>query len=390
MKPDVLIVGGGVIGCSIALKLANAGLRVTLVERATLGAEASRAAAGMLSPQAEAREPGAFFNLCLQSKALYRNFVDELESRIGINVGYRNEGTLMVSLPGDSENVAAWADWQIAAGMRLAKTSVDDLRQLEPAVTEAATGAVSIPDDHQVDNRLLMDALAIAVRQAGVDVIEGREVRQLLVANNRITGIALTNEQINAGMVIVAAGSWSGNLLEPLGVRCTTIPALGQMLAVRSSAFRYVLHSERVYLVPRQDNRILIGATVEYTGFEKRLTVRGIHTLLAAAIELVPELADSEIIESWAGLRPDSVDHLPILGASGIDGLLLATGHFRNGILLAPVTADLMAQLVLTGVPSEAMQPFSLARFGLEKDNALQGKAIGLLPKPNHQRLWAD
>src|SRR4029079_11318032 len=186
----------------------------------------------------------------------------------------------------------------------LEKMSVETLHQLEPVVTKQATGAIFLPEDHQIDNRLLMDALAIAVKRAGVEVIEGKEVSQLLVENNRVTGVALGDEQINAEMVIVAAGSWSGSLLEPLGICATTIPALGQMLAVRSSAFRHVLHSERVYLVPRQDNRILIGATVDYSGFAKRLTVRGIHKLLTAAIELVPELAEAEIIESWAGFRP--------------------------------------------------------------------------------------
>ncbi len=335
-----------------------------VIERGQVGCEASRAAAGMLSPQAEAAEPGAFFDLCLQSKLMYRDFVAELKELSGIDAAYRDEGTLVVALPDDAQNLNNWAAWQVEAGLALEKISADDLQKLEPAVTTSATGAVFLTQDHQVDNRLLMDGLAIAIKRAGVQLIEGGEVTALLVEENCVKGVRLNNQQIYADRVIVAAGSWSGRLLEPQGLNVKTVPARGQMLAVRSSVLQHVLHSSRVYLVPRSNNRVLIGATVEYAGFEKALTVTAIHALLDAAIELAPALAESAILETWCGLRPDTADHLPVIGNSEIDNLWLATGHFRNGILLAPITAALITQSMLTGRPVAELEPFSLNRFG--------------------------
>lgn len=367
MNSDVLIVGGGVIGCTLALRLAQAGLKVTVIERGQVGCEASRAAAGMLSPQAEAAEPGAFFDLCWQSKLLYRDFVAELKMLSGIDAEYRDEGTLVVALADDTQSLDNWAAWQIEAGLAVEKISAEDLHKLEPAVTTSATGAVFLTQDHQVDNRLLMDALAIAIKRAGVRLIEGEAVTALAVEHDCVRGVQLNDRQIDAGLVIVAAGSWSGQLLEPLGLRAKTIPARGQMLAVRSSAFNHVLHSSQVYLVPRANQRVLIGATVEYAGFEKAITAKGIQALLEAAIELAPALAESAIIETWCGFRPDSADHLPILGSSGIANLWLATGHFRNGILLAPITAQLMTQSILTDRPVAQLEPFSIARFAAAK-----------------------
>ncbi len=372
MKNDVLIVGGGIIGCTLALRLAQAGLNITVIERGRVGCEASRAAAGMLSPQAEAAQPGAFFDLCLQSKLMYGEFTRELKDLSGIDSAYRDEGTLVVTLPGDTQSLENWAAWQMEAGLALEKISAEDLQRLEPTVTKSASGAVFLADDHQVDNRLLMDALAVAIKRAGVRLIEGETVMALLVEGSRVTGVQLTNQQIYADRVVVAAGSWSGGLLEPLGLNVKTIPARGQMLAVRSSAFSHVLHSSRVYLVPRANQRLLIGATVEYAGFEKALTVNALYRLLDAAIELVPALADAEILETWCGFRPDTSDHLPVIGSSGIDNLWLATGHFRNGILLAPITAQLLTQAMLTGNESTA-RPFGIERFNEIAHHSLVG-----------------
>ncbi|MEW6125470.1 MAG: glycine oxidase ThiO [Acidobacteriota bacterium] len=368
MKSDVLIVGGGVIGCSVALRLAQAGLKVTLVERDRIGAEASRAAAGMLSPQAEASEPGAFFDLCRESKLRYRDFVAELKTFSGIDAEYRDEGTLVVALPDDKPGLDEWAAWQIAAGLPIEKLTADDLHRFEPNVTKSATGAIFLTEDHQVENRLLMDALAVAIRRLGVEVIEQSAVQSLLIEAGQVQGVQLEGQKIYSGAVIVAAGSWSGALLEPLGFHIKTIPARGQMLAVRGSAFRHVLHSSRIYLVPRSDNRILIGATVEYAGFEKAITAKSIHALLDGAIELVPAMADAEIIETWSGFRPDTPDHLPIIGQTAIANLWLATGHFRNGILLAPITASLLTQSILNGHTADALKPFSIDRFASDCD----------------------
>ena len=366
MTRDVIIVGGGVIGCSIALRLARAGLQVTLIERGRTGCEASRAAAGMLSPQAEAAEPGPFLDLCLRSRALYPEFARLLEDLSGVDIEYRDEGTLCVALAGEDPNeIARWASWQKGAALPLEELSAGDLAALEPAVTKLAARAVYIPGDHQVENRRLLDALDTAMRRAGVRVEEGAEVNRLIVEGDKTTGVVCNGVPVKAGAVVVAAGSWSSRLLEPVGLRVRVIPARGQMLAVRGPAMpiRHVLHSSHAYLVPRNDGRIVIGATVEYVGFNKAVTAGGIRGLLNAAIELVPSLTDSEIVETWAGFRPDTEDHLPVIGACAVANLFLATGHFRNGILLAPVTAEIIAQCIIEQKVADGLRPFSINRF---------------------------
>lgn len=366
MKKDVIVIGGGVIGCSVALGLARAGLKVAIFERGGVGCESSRAAAGMLSPQVEAASRGPFLDLCLRSRSMYRDYAAELTEASGIDVEYRDEGTLCVALSDEEETeIGVWASWQVDAGLALEQVPANSIREMEPAVTEAAAGAVFIPDDHQVESRRLMDALSITARRAGVEVVEGEEVSGLLIERERVTGVACGNRRVHAGAVVVAAGSWSSKLLGPVGLRIDVTPARGQMIAVRGGGLPIsrVLHSKRCYLVPRKDGRILIGATVEYAGFEKALTVRGINSLLAAAVELAPSLEACEVIESWSGLRPDTPDHLPIIGGSGIRGLLLATGHFRNGILLAPVTAELITDMLINGRAPEEMNHFGVGRL---------------------------
>ena len=366
MAQDVIIIGGGVIGCSIALRLAEAGLTVTLIERGRAGCEASRAAAGMLSPQSEAHKESPFFDLCLRSRLIYRNFTDHLTELSGINVEYRDEGVLYVELEGDDlKDVDRWFNWQTRAGLKLERIAESKLRMDEPAVTKTATGAVFIPGDHQVENRKLMDAVALAARRAGVDVIEGVEVSRLMIERVKVKGVRCGEDKIEAGAVIVAAGCWSGDLLTPLGLNIKTIPARGQMIALKSniSPISSVLHSRDCYLVPRRDGRILVGSTVEYAGFTKGVTAGGVRSLTAAAVELVPSLSEFEIVESWSGLRPDTADHLPVMGETGIENLFVASGHFRNGILLAPATAELMSELIVTGRTPEELKPFGVERF---------------------------
>jgi glycine oxidase len=366
MARDVIIVGGGVIGCSIALRLARAGLKVTLVERGQTGCEASRAAAGMLSPQAEASEPGPFLDLCLHSRALYPEFAGLLKDLSGVDIEYRDEGTLCIALADEDPNqIARWTSWQKSAALPLEELPAADIAALEPAVTKSASRAVFVPGDHQVENRRLMDALDRAIRRAGVEVIEGAEVSALIVERGRATGLIANNAAMHAGAVVVAAGSWSSRLLEPAGLRVRITPARGQMLAVRgpASPIRHVLHSSRVYIVPRRDGRVVIGATVEYVGFTKAVTAGGIRGLLEAAIELVPGLADGEILETWAGFRPDTEDHWPVIGPCAVANLFLATGHFRNGILLAPITAELVADCIAHPTVAGELRPFGINRF---------------------------
>lgn len=366
MARDIIIVGGGVIGCSIAWRLAQSGLKVTVFERGRAGHEASRAAAGMLSPQCEAQGPGPFFDFCLRSRAMYRSFAEELTEASGIDVGYKDDGTLFVVLEGDDqEERIEWASWQLEAGLSIEHLSAEDTRKLEPGVTELATRAIFLPGEHQIENRRLMDALEAAMKRTAVELIEEAEVSALTTESGRVTGVVSAGKRFDAGVVIVAAGAWSSQLLEPLGLNVKVIPARGQMIAVRARAcpLKRVLHSSKVYVVPRNDGRILIGATVEYAGFHKAVTAGAINQLLSAAVELVPSIANCEIVEMWCGLRPDTVDHLPIIGASGVDNLLLALGHFRNGILLAPITAESVTQLTNSNRPPDALGPFGIDRF---------------------------
>ncbi|HLF82830.1 MAG TPA: glycine oxidase ThiO [Blastocatellia bacterium] len=380
MTRDVIIVGGGVIGCSIAWRLAQAGLKVTVFERGRVGCEASRAAAGMLSPQGESQTPGPFFDLCLRSRAMYRSFAEELSDASGIDVEYKDEGTLFVVLRGeDDEEKTGWAKWQVEAGLPLEHVSADDIRKIEPAVTESATRAIFLPEEHQIENRRVMDALEVAMKRAGVELIESAEVTALATERGKVTGVASGGRRLDAGVVVLAAGTWSSRLLEPLGLNVKVTPVRGQMIALRGGAppINRVLHSTSVYVVPRRDGRILIGATVEQAGFRKAVTARAIKHLLSAAVELVPSLGELEIVETWSGLRPDTIDHLPIIGPGGIDNLLLATGHFRNGILLAPITADLITETLQSGKEPEMLRPFSVDRYAPPSERVLRSTADG-------------
>jgi glycine oxidase len=364
MARDVIIVGGGVIGCAIAWRLAQAGVTVTLLERGRIGCEASRAAAGMLSPQGESQTAGPFFDLCLKSRAMYRTFAEEVREASGKDIEYRDEGTLFVVLRGDEEEEKTrWVNWQLEAGLPLELLSADEVCKLEPAVADSVVRGIFLPEEHQVENRRLMDALEIAIKRGGVEVIEGADVTAISTDRDRVIGVESSVGKIASGAVVVAAGTWSSHLLEPLGLHVDVTPARGQMVALKGDlSINRVLHSSEVYVVPRRDGRILIGATVEYAGFRKAVTPDGIRRLLNAAVSLAPGLRQMEIHEMWSGLRPDTIDHLPIIGATGTDNLFVATGHFRNGILLAPITASAIERVFSSGVLDLA-QPFGIGRF---------------------------
>ena len=223
-----------------------------------------------------------------------------------------------------------------------------------------------------------MDALEVAIKRAGVELIEDANVTAIATEHGRVIGVVSAGQRVDAGVVVVAAGAWSGQLFEPLGLKIELIPARGQMLAVRSDKcpITRVLHSRSVYVVPRRDGRILIGATVEYAGFRRAVTVGAIRQLMGAATGLVPSVEYFDVIECWSGLRPDTVDHLPVLGASGITNLLLATGHFRNGILLAPLTANLISETLIDGREPSEITPFSIVRPQLASTCAYAEKVI--------------
>ena len=366
--PDVAIVGGGVIGCAVARCAARAGLSVVVLERAACGAEASHAAAGMLSPLAEASGPGPFLDLLLAARELYPAFAAALREETGVDVGYADVGTLFLSLrEEDDAEVEHRLAWQRAAGLGVQRLSAEDARRVEPAVSPAVRFALRFPGDHQVDNRALAAALPVAAARAGAEVRTGTEAVAVLREGDRVTGVELADgTRVHAGAVVIAGGSWAGQmrgLPRPLPVE----PVHGQLLALepRPPLFRHVVDSARCYLVPRASGRVIAGATMEHVGHRKAVTAGGVRRLLDGAVEIAPALEHATLVETWSGLRPGTPDGLPILGADpDVPNLVYATGHFRNGILLTPLTGEAIGALLAGEEPAWELGAYGVGRFG--------------------------
>ena len=364
---DVAIVGGGIMGSAIALRLAQRGLRVTVIERGIPGAEASSAAAGILGPQMEAEGPGPLLDLGLRSRALYPALASELHEATGIDVGYVKSGVLAVALTQAEEvELAARRTWQTARGLRVEPLSGAAAHELEPALGPEVRAAIRFVDAAQVSARDLARAFSQAAAAAGARFLPGRYVRRVVIAGGAATGVELDGEVLSAGVVIVAAGSWSA-LVDGGGIPAQVVrPARGQLVSIetRPPLFRHVVSVHgRGYLVPRRDGTVIAGSTVEMVGFRKEVTVGGLAQILGLARALVPALGDAAVSGSWSNFRPYTEDHLPVLGYTPVQGLVLATGHYRNGILLAPITAWSIAELVATGTSSIDLAPFSVTRF---------------------------
>ena len=365
---DVAIIGGGIMGSAVALRLAQRGIGVTVIERGIPGAEASSAAAGILGPQMEADGPGPLLELGLKSRALYPALAAELRDLTGIDVGYDRSGVLAVAFDEAGEAaLSARRAWQLARGLRVEMLSGEAARAREPALGPAVRAALGFVDDAQVVARELARAFSQAAAVAGARFLTGRYVRRVLIEDGAVTGVELDGDALPAGVVVVAAGSWSG-LVEGAGVPPAVVrPARGQLVSIetRPPLFRHVVAAPGGYLVPRRDGTVLAGSTVEMAGFRKEVTVGGLAAILTLARTLIPALADAPVTASWSNFRPYTEDHLPVLGATGVRGLILATGHFRNGILLAPVTAQAIAELIATGKAPFDLAPFSIDRFAM-------------------------
>jgi len=374
-RTDVIVIGGGIIGTTIALRLALAGVKVRVFDRGEPGGEASSAAAGMIAPFGERIEPGPFFDLCLASHRLYPDFVQEIEEWAEARVDYRRDGTLMVAVTEDEtqelEGIAATLQ---KLGMPNEQLGGEAVRQQMPGLSPAVRWGLFIPGDHCVDNELLTRAAIGAAQRHHVSFFPWSLVRRLNVSKGRVESLEVGGDgtgpgaTFSAAQFILAAGCWSAELVRPLGIALPMRPCRGQMLEFVSAAeLPLVLRAGRHYLVPRDGRRVVVGTTVEYVGDEKAVTGGGLRSILEGAERILPEVRNFKFRRAWAGLRPDTADHLPILGHGELSNLIFATGHFRNGILLAPVTAKLVAELVLTGstsVPIEAFQPTRLATRG--------------------------
>lgn len=364
-KFDVAIAGGGVIGGAIAFELARAGLRVAVFDRQRPGQEASWASAGILSPAPESPGMVAMVPLGIASMALYPDFVAQVEEISGQPTGFRPKGTIEALFSHDTKaELSTIIALHHGLGLKAEPLRPDDARELEPMLSEEVEAAVLRPDEASIDNRAFTAAILEATARCGAEIFSGEGVRAIWCQGNRCAGLFLQNEKVEAKHTIIAAGSFSVTI-EGAAPYAPVTPAKGQMVALRGddAQMERVLWSDKIYLVPRNDGRILAGATVERAGFDKRVTAGGIEKILTAAFELAPGLANARVEETWAGLRPDSPDHLPILGPTDLDGLLIATGHFRSGILLTPITARLMREWITEHRTSGDWDRYSPLRF---------------------------
>ena len=363
---EVVIIGGGVIGLAIARALARRGLRdVTVIERADFGREASWAAGGILAPQVEADAADELFQLAHASRDLYHEFAGELRSESGIDVELDTTGTLYVTFTEEQETgLGRRYRWQQSEGLEVEWLTREDVRAAEPCLSQDVRCALRFPNDFQVENRRLVEALLLSNRNSGIFLIDHCAANEISVAGGRVVGVETSRGFIGSKCVVLAAGAWS-SMLDPAGI-LQVEPVRGQMLCFQNEPqmARHVIYGPRGYLIPRRDGRLLAGSTSEQAGFDKRVTEEGVARINAMAREITPRIVTLSLIDTWAGFRPRAQDDLPVLGQSAeVEGLWYATGHYRNGILLAPITAQLMAEAITSGRVPALIAPFSPDRF---------------------------
>ncbi|HSN81296.1 MAG TPA: glycine oxidase ThiO [Polyangiales bacterium] len=366
MSPDVIVVGGGLMGCTVARRLAKDGASVLVLERSVPGAEASSAAAGILGPTVESFDDALALQLGRRSRELHAELSDELDELFGIDVGFRRCGVIKVALDeaelGELDVQASRLDVQ---GVRCMRWSREELLQEEPAANPESAGALSIPEDAQVEPKKLLSAVAIGAEHEGVTFRTGSSVREVEVSSGRARGVRLDEETIEAERVVVAAGSWT-TLIPGLPMPAKTIyPVRGQMVSThtRPPVFRRVVFGAGGYVVTRPDGRVLCGSTMERVGFERGITFGGMADVIRKAIRIAPRLAAAPIDGHWSSFRPGTPDGLPLVGETRIEGLFLASGHYRNGILLAPLTAELIADAMSGKAGSREAEALSPRRF---------------------------
>jgi glycine oxidase len=363
----VVIAGGGIIGSAIAYYLTEAGAEAIIVERGDLAGEASGAAAGLLIPPDRAAAPGPFRDICLASLALYKPVLERVQRESGIDVRCAASGILIVAQ--SPERVAvlqAHARWQTEHGVSADWIEGNELRELEPALSTRVLGGTFSQGELNVDPGQVTRAFAFAAKAGGADLRTNTMLTGFLGRGKRVNGVSTSLGDIaDADAVVIAAGPWTQALAQRLGATVRTPPMRGQMIAYRTDAINHAIWGEDGYLVPKSGGILYAGATVEDVGFRKRTTPRALAGLRQMATTLVPSLRRTEIASEWAGLRPGSPDDQPIIGRlPGRENVYVATGHFRNGILLAPITGKLMSQLILKGKTEMPLEPFSPGRFG--------------------------
>jgi glycine oxidase len=372
---DLAVVGGGVIGCSVAYQAARRGARVALFEAETLGAGASGAAAGMLAPQSEANEPGPFLDLLLAGRNLHAPLAEELLEETGLDVGYVRAGSLHVAPDEESrEDLLTKYSWQRELNLHAEWLEEEEARELEPALSPRVAAALYLAEDAQLNPPQLVRALAEAARSRGVRIEEGTPVTGLALGGDRVAGVETQRGNFPAGVVVLAGGASSPALACGLGVDLPVYPVKGQILSAVADPAPITANvwGEGCYLVPKWDGRVVVGATEEPHVHDRRPTLGGVAALAAAAARTVPGLARAPFGGAWGGLRPTTPDRRPIIGpVEDREGLLIATGHYRNGVLLAHATGHIVAALALGEEPPVDVSPFSPHRFAARTRGAV-------------------
>jgi glycine oxidase len=381
---DVAVVGGGVIGLAVAWRAAGRGLRLVVLERGEPGAATSSVAAGMIAPVSEAlMSEQRLLRLGLASAAAYPRFIAELQDATGLDTGYLRCGTLAAARDRDeAEALERELAMRQELGLPVRRLRPSEARRLEPSLAPTLRLALDVPDDHVIDPRRLTAVLAEAVVRAGVVLRTRTEVAAFTVSGERVTGVQLASgEQIAADQVLVAGGVWSSALSGiPEEMRVPLRPVKGQTLRLHDPAgpglLTRVLRMLPGYIAPRGDGRYVLGATMEERGFDTTMTAGAVFELLRDAIELVPGLSELVIDELVAGLRPGTPDNAPVIGPGALRGLQWATGHYRHGILLTPITAEIAAGLLAGEEPSELAAAFSPDRFTCRAASGPRGLAV--------------
>jgi len=363
---DVAVIGAGVMGSAIARELAGRGLKTLVLEKSIPGAEASSAAAGILGAQAEAPGPGSFAELLLRSRDLYAGFIDSLETQTGIATGYRRCGSLLVAFDAaEKKYLEETLSWQKESGLAAEILDGKQLRELEPNLSSGALAGLLFSQDGQIEPPLLARALSRGAELAGCQFIR-TQVRAIASRGGKVEGIETADGPISCGRAVLAAGAWTCQVAGS-GLPADAVePVRGQIVQLEGRAGllgRVLVRHGKGYLVPRADGRVLAGSTAERAGFEKNVTAVGVRSILDLAVTLSPCLAQARFDQAWANFRPATADLLPILGEGPLAGLFVASGHFRNGILLTPVTAQSLAAMVLGEAPPAGLEPFSPRRL---------------------------
>ena len=364
---EVAVVGGGVVGCSIAYHLALEGIQVTVLEQGQIGGAASSAAAGILAPLAEAHADNPFATLALAGCGLFERLAGELREASGIDIGYSRSGVLrLASNEAEASALKERQSWQAGFGYPLEWLNPAAIWDLEPAVSREIVGGLHSPNEGSVDAPRLVQAYARAAARAGASFRQGASVLGFERDGGRATALRLHDGRIAFDRVVLAAGPWTARWTAELGVPIPVFPVRGQVIAVGglSTGIRHVLYFGKNYLVPKPDGTLILGATQEDAGFDSRNTLGGLTYLAGGGQRIAPALADATFLRAWSGLRPGSADGLPLLGpVPGRPEVLLATGHFRNGILLSGITGRIIADLICHGSTEFDLTAFRPDRF---------------------------